>query len=157
MEHDHGPAAPQDPRGLRRLPRAHPRWPARRATHGIDHWTAGCGEISHVRFGGRPHGKGPAPRAPRRAAHPTEFGKDCFGLDEPQVRLYTAIARHTVLVMAALAISAITAARLRDRTNTQAPPPVRPGQPLRSRDDPADRPRDQTPAHRHYARPARPY
>ena len=58
-----------------------------------------------------------------------EFGKDCFGLDQSQVRLYTAIARHTVLVMAALAICAITAALLRDRTDTQAPPPVRPGQP----------------------------
>jgi len=57
-----------------------------------------------------------------------EFGKGCFGLDESQVRLYTAIARHTVLVMAALAVSAITAALLRDRTDTQAPPPVRPGQ-----------------------------
>ena len=55
-----------------------------------------------------------------------EFGKDCFGLDESQVRLYTAIARHTVLVMAALAICAVTAALLRDRTDTQAPPPVRP-------------------------------
>ena len=31
--------------------------------------------------------------------------------------------------MAALAVSAITAARLRDRTDTQAPPPVRPDQP----------------------------
>jgi hypothetical protein len=40
-------------------------------------------------------------------------GKDCFGLDECQVRLYTAIARHTVLVMAALAICAITAALLK--------------------------------------------
>ena len=39
-----------------------------------------------------------------------EFGKDCFGLDQSQVRLYTAIARHTVLVMAALAICAVTAA-----------------------------------------------
>jgi SRSO17 transposase len=29
-----------------------------------------------------------------------EFGKDCFGLDQSQVRLYTAIARHTVPVMA---------------------------------------------------------
>ena len=58
-----------------------------------------------------------------------ELGKDCFGLDQSQVRLYTAIARHTVLVMAALAICAITAARLRDRTDTQAPPPSRPGQP----------------------------
>jgi hypothetical protein len=58
-----------------------------------------------------------------------EPGKDCFGLDQSQVRLYTAIARHTVLVMAALAICAVTAALLRDRTSTQAPPPARPGQP----------------------------
>jgi SRSO17 transposase len=57
-----------------------------------------------------------------------EFGKDCFGLDQSQVRLCTAIARHTVLVMAALAICAVTAALLRDRTDTQAPPPARPGQ-----------------------------
>jgi SRSO17 transposase len=57
------------------------------------------------------------------------LGKDCFGLDESQVRLYTALARHTVLVMAALAICAITAAQLKDRTDTQAPPPVRPDQP----------------------------
>jgi hypothetical protein len=58
-----------------------------------------------------------------------EFGKDCFGLEQSQVRLYTAIARHTVLVMAALAVCAITAAQLRDRTDTQAAPPVRPDQP----------------------------
>ena len=58
-----------------------------------------------------------------------EFGKDCFGLDQSQVRLYTAIARHTVLVMAALAICAVTAALLRDRTGTQAPLPVTPDQP----------------------------
>jgi SRSO17 transposase len=57
------------------------------------------------------------------------FGKDCFGLDQCQARLYTAIARHVVLVMAALAICAITAALARDRTGTQAPPPVRPDQP----------------------------
>jgi SRSO17 transposase len=57
------------------------------------------------------------------------LGKDCFGLDEAQVRLYTTIARHTVLVMAALAICAITAALLKDRTDTRAPAPVRPGQP----------------------------
>jgi SRSO17 transposase len=56
-------------------------------------------------------------------------GKDSLGLDESQVRLYTAIARHTVLVMAALAICAVTAAQLHDRTGTQAPPPARPGQP----------------------------
>ena len=56
-------------------------------------------------------------------------GKGCFGLDESQVRLYTAIARHTVLVMAALAICAVTAALLRRRTDTRAAGPLRPGQP----------------------------
>jgi len=58
-----------------------------------------------------------------------EFSKGCFGLDQSQVRLYTAIARHTVLVMAALAICAVTAALLRRRTGTQAPAPTRPDQP----------------------------
>ena len=58
-----------------------------------------------------------------------EFSKDCFGLDQCQARLYIAVLRHAVLVMAALAICAVTAALLRDRTDTQAPPPVRPDQP----------------------------
>jgi SRSO17 transposase len=58
-----------------------------------------------------------------------ELGKDCFGLDQCQVRLYIAIARHVVLVMAALAICAVTAALLKDRTDTQVPPPIRPDQP----------------------------
>jgi SRSO17 transposase len=58
-----------------------------------------------------------------------QFSKGCFGLDESQVRLYPAIARHTVLVMAALAICAVTAALLRDHTDTQAPRPIRPDQP----------------------------
>ena len=58
-----------------------------------------------------------------------ELGKDCFGLDQSQVRLYGAIARHTVLVMAALAACAVTAALLRGRTDTQPPPPARPDQP----------------------------
>jgi SRSO17 transposase len=53
-------------------------------------------------------------------------GKDCFGLDQCQARLYAAILRHIVLVMAALAICAVTAAQLRDRTDTQAPAPVTP-------------------------------
>jgi hypothetical protein len=57
-----------------------------------------------------------------------QFSKDCFGLDQSQVRLYHAITRHTVLVMAALAICAVTAALLRDRTSTQAPLPTRPDQ-----------------------------
>ena len=56
--------------------------------------------------------------------------KDCFGLDESQVRLYTAIARHTVPVMAAAAICAITAALHKPGTGAQAPLAVRPGQPL---------------------------
>ncbi|GAA2700160.1 IS701 family transposase [Nonomuraea recticatena] len=57
-----------------------------------------------------------------------EFGKDLFGLDQAQVRLYEAILRHTVLVMAALAICAVSAAAARRRTDTQAPPPTRPDQ-----------------------------
>jgi hypothetical protein len=55
--------------------------------------------------------------------------KGCFGLDQSQVRLYTAITRHTVLVMAALAICAVTAALLRRRTSTAAPAPALPDQP----------------------------
>jgi SRSO17 transposase len=57
-----------------------------------------------------------------------EFGKDQFGLDQSQVRLYHAIARHAVLVCAALAVCAVTAALLHDRTDTQTAPPVRPDQ-----------------------------
>ena len=57
-----------------------------------------------------------------------EFSKDHFGLDQCQARLYTAIARHTVLVMAALAVCAVTAARLKRRTDTQVPPPNTPDQ-----------------------------
>lgn len=37
--------------------------------------------------------------------------------------------RYTVLVMAALAICSVTAAGLRRRTDTQAPPPIKPDQP----------------------------
>lgn len=55
-----------------------------------------------------------------------EFAKDLFGLDQSQVRLYTAILRHTVLAMAALAICSIVAALARTRTDSQAPPPARP-------------------------------
>jgi SRSO17 transposase len=58
-----------------------------------------------------------------------EFAKDCFGLDQCQARLYTAIARHTVLVMAALAACAVAAAMLRSRAGTRVPPPGSPGQP----------------------------
>jgi SRSO17 transposase len=83
-----------------------------------------------------PDGQPAAPSRPIRAAGlrwPCEedfaFSKDCFGLDQSQVRRYTAIARHTVLVMAALAICAVTAALLRRRTGTQAPAPVLPDQP----------------------------
>lgn len=40
-----------------------------------------------------------------------EFGKDHFGLDHSQVRLYTALLRHIVLTLAALAVCAVTAAQ----------------------------------------------
>ena len=50
-----------------------------------------------------------------------EFGKDQFGYDHAQVRLYTPVMRHLTLVMAALAICAVTTASLRD---TSPPPPV---------------------------------
>jgi SRSO17 transposase len=83
-----------------------------------------------------PEGQPASPSRPIRAAglrwpaeEDFEFGKDCFGLDQSQVRLHAAIARHTVLVMAALAICAVTAALLRRRTDTQAPAPVLPDQP----------------------------
>ena len=56
-----------------------------------------------------------------------EFGKDQFGLDQCQARLYTAIARHTLLVMAALAVCAVAAALLRPRAASALPPPA-PGQ-----------------------------
>jgi SRSO17 transposase len=55
-----------------------------------------------------------------------ELSKGCFGLDQCQARLYTAVLRHLVLVMAALAVCAVTAAQLRERTDTQAPPPAGP-------------------------------
>jgi hypothetical protein len=57
-----------------------------------------------------------------------EFSKDYLGLDQCQARLYTAIRRHLVLVMAALAICAVTAAWLRHTTDTQAPSPAAPDQ-----------------------------
>jgi len=51
-----------------------------------------------------------------------EFGKDHFGLDHSQVRLYTALLRHIVLTLAALAVCAVTAAAAK----TRAPDPVLP-------------------------------
>ncbi len=51
-----------------------------------------------------------------------EFGKDHFGLDHCQVRGYTALTRHIVLTMAALAVCAATAAAAKQRTL----PPVLP-------------------------------
>jgi SRSO17 transposase len=54
-----------------------------------------------------------------------EFGKDHFGLDHSQVRLYTALTRHITLAMAALAVCAITAAQAK----TRAPTPILPTDP----------------------------
>jgi SRSO17 transposase len=42
-----------------------------------------------------------------------EFGKDSFGFDQSQVRLYTPIMRHIVLVIAALAVCAVVVADAR--------------------------------------------
>jgi SRSO17 transposase len=58
-----------------------------------------------------------------------EFGKDLFGYDHSQVRLYTALHRHLALVTTALAVCATAAADARDRTGSLPPPPVRPDQP----------------------------
>jgi hypothetical protein len=63
--------------------------------------------------------------APRCVAHPSEFGKDHFGLDHSQVRLYTALLRHIVLTMAALAVCAVTAAQAK----TLSPLPILPTTP----------------------------
>jgi SRSO17 transposase len=93
------------------------------------------GELAH-HYCYLPEGQPASPSRPIRAAglrwpaeEDFEFGKDCFGLDQSQVRRYTAIARHTVLVMAAAAICAVTAALLRRRTGTLAPAPILPDQP----------------------------
>jgi len=53
-----------------------------------------------------------------------EFGKDQFGYDHAQVRLYIPVMRHLTLVMAALAICAVTAADLR-KTSPALPVPTR--------------------------------
>ena len=55
-----------------------------------------------------------------------QVGKDHFGLDHSQVRLYTALMRHLVLGMTALAVCAVTAAAMREATSTLPPAPVSP-------------------------------
>src|SRR6185437_10836598 len=55
------------------------------------------------------------------------LAKGCFGLGQCQARLYTAILRYAVLVMAALAICAVTAAWLENRAGAQAALPADPG------------------------------
>src|ERR1700746_274048 len=78
-------------------------------------------------YAGRRHAAGRPARLGRPLGPGEEdfrSGKGCFGLDQSQVRLFTAIAWHTALVMAALAICAVTAAQLRRRTGTRAPAPI---------------------------------
>jgi SRSO17 transposase len=55
-----------------------------------------------------------------------QTGKGHFGLDHSQVRLHTALQRHLVLTMAALAICAITASLTRQTTSTLPPDPTSP-------------------------------
>jgi hypothetical protein len=54
------------------------------------------------------------------------LAKGCFGLDQCQARLCTAVLRYLALVMAALAVCAVTAAQMRERTDAQTPPPAGP-------------------------------
>jgi SRSO17 transposase len=51
-----------------------------------------------------------------------EFGKDQFGFDQSQARLYTPIMRHIALVTVALAVCAVTAADARTRSHPQRVP-----------------------------------
>jgi SRSO17 transposase len=60
-----------------------------------------------------------------------EFGKDQFGFDQSQARLYTPIMRHITLVIAALAVCAVAVANARAHaeplpvpTNPDQPPPA---------------------------------
>jgi hypothetical protein len=55
-----------------------------------------------------------------------QVGKDQFGLNHSQVRLYIALLRHLALTMIALAACAVAAATMRAHTNTLAPPPTHP-------------------------------
>ena len=120
-----------------------------------DHRRAGLSLLLRTR---RPAGVA-VPAGPRRRAAAgrlkkiSDPGRAASGSTSPRSGSYTAIARHTVLVMAALAICAVTAALLRRRTDTRAPAP-RPAGPAPARrpgDDPAHRPRD-----RPAARPSAP-
>jgi SRSO17 transposase len=63
-----------------------------------------------------------------------QTGKGHFGLDHSQVRLYTALRRHIILTMTALAICAVTASAMRDKTSTLPPEPTSPD------DEPPDDP-----------------
>ena len=71
------------------------------------HWKAGCFGNGHVRFGGRPRGKGPT-RAPRRAVDPTHYIRDVtFAEDASTVHNGTApraMAAFRNLVIGALKI-----------------------------------------------------
>jgi SRSO17 transposase len=53
-----------------------------------------------------------------------QTGKDQFGLDHSQVRCYRSLIRHLTLTMIALAICALTASAMRQKTSTLPPPPT---------------------------------
>jgi len=57
-----------------------------------------------------------------------QVGKDQFGLDHSQVRLYPALLRHLALAMTALAVCATSTAAMRPATSTLPPPPTSPDQ-----------------------------
>jgi SRSO17 transposase len=64
-------------------------------------------------------------RAPRCAAHPSQFAKNETGLDHYQVRRYDAWYRHITLSMLAAAFLAVTAHRERLRDQKGVPLPDR--------------------------------
>jgi SRSO17 transposase len=91
-----------------------------------------------------------------------ELGKGCFGLDQCQARLYTAVLRHLVLVMAALGLRGHRRpAAGTHRCPASAARRARRQAARRPRADPAVRPRGQTASRRRThprdtARPRRP-
>jgi len=61
-----------------------------------------------------------------------EFGKDHFGLDHSQVRLYTALCGHIVLTLAALAVCAVTAPKSKPTFQHRSSPRTRQSPPEES-------------------------
>ena len=79
----HGEDPPQVPRGLRRLPRPHPRAP-RHTAHAVDHRKAGYPETGPSGSEGGRAEKDQPTLAPRRPADPTQTLKKWLAAQRPQ-------------------------------------------------------------------------